>query len=93
MRELAMKAIQEPCAYARALRADKSRTREAGQLEELALGDRVDFWRKQATKEESGWIGPAAVVDISHLSVTKAKCGSDTWAGPCPAVQWTFDLT
>ena len=68
LRELALEAVQQSCAYSRALRASNSRTREAGQLKELELGQLVDFWRKQPNKEDSGWIGPASVCDKSGIA-------------------------
>ena len=67
LRELGLQAVQQACAYSRALRAAKSRTVEAGQLKELNVGDLVDYWRKQPNKEESGWIGPAAVCDTTQI--------------------------
>ena len=30
---------------------------------ELEVGDQVDVWRPPGTKDESGWRGPATVVD------------------------------
>ena len=67
LRELGLQAVQQACAYSRALRAAKSRTVEAGQLKELNVGDLKDYWRKQPNKEESGWIGPAAVCDTTQI--------------------------
>ena len=37
------------------------RTRLAAEQLELQPGDLVDFWRRPATKDESGWRGPATV--------------------------------
>ena len=67
LRELAIKAIIESTAYARTLRANSTRTRTAGQLHELKVGDLVDYWRDSLQKEESGWIGPATVTDIDAV--------------------------
>ena len=67
LRELAINAIISATAYARTLRAEKTRTRGASQLQELKVGDLVDYWRNSLQKEESGWIGPATVTDIAAV--------------------------
>ena len=46
-------------------RALASKTRLATEQLELNQGDLVDFYRPPATKDESGWRGPAEVVEAS----------------------------
>ena len=41
----------------------QSNTRIAGEQLALEPGDLVDFWRKPATKDESGWRGPARLIE------------------------------
>ena len=59
--------MQPSCAFSRLARAAKKRTREAGHLQALDVGDLVDYWRQQQNKEDSGWIGPARVVDVENV--------------------------
>ena len=54
--------VQET-AQQRIERALESKTRVAGEQLALEQGDLVDFWRKPATKDESGWRGPARVIE------------------------------
>ena len=48
--------------------AQKSRTPLAGEQLRLSNGDQVEIFRKQATKDRPGWIGPASVTDCTELS-------------------------
>ena len=64
LRELALAAITEATAKARLQRALNSNTRRPLQDLKLETGDLVDIYRKPATKEESGWRGPAKVVTM-----------------------------
>ena len=34
---------------------------------DLKVGDLVDFWRAPYTKDVSGWLGPAKVVDTTEI--------------------------
>ena len=61
---MAIAAMVQETAQMRLQRALSSKTRVAGEQLELQKGDLVDFWRKPATKDESGWRGPAWVVDV-----------------------------
>ena len=54
--------IQE-AAQLRLERALASKTRLATEQLELNQGDLVDFYRPPATKDESGWRGPAEIVE------------------------------
>ena len=59
-------------------RALESKSRLSMQQLELEPGQLVDFWRKPATKDESGWRGPATVISIG-----------DRGGEPSPAtIQW-----
>ena len=68
LREAALHSIVRGTAQDRIDRAMNSRTRVAGELLELQLGDSVDFHRDPPNKDMSGWSGPARVVDLSRLS-------------------------
>ena len=61
----------ELTAKERLRRAAKSKTRVAAEQLELVPGDLVDFWRDPATKGESGWHGPATVVEIGPPHVLR----------------------
>ena len=63
VRELAIAAMVQETAQLRLERALTSKTRVAAEQLDLQPGDLVDFWRKPATKDESGWRGPATVVE------------------------------
>ena len=63
LREVAMQSMTQASAQQRLERALKSKTRVAIQQLELQSGDLVDFWRKPSTKDESGWRGPATVLN------------------------------
>ena len=54
----------EASAHERMQRALGSRTRPAIELNNLAPGDEVDIFRPPNTKDESGWRGPAQVVEL-----------------------------
>lgn len=47
--------------------ADSTKTRRAGELLDLHIGDLVDFFRRPVTKDASGWHGPAEVVSLSSV--------------------------
>ena len=63
LREVATSAMVELVAQQRIKRASESKTRIATQQLQLEPGDLVDFWRRPDTKDESGWRGPATLVD------------------------------
>ena len=63
VRETAVASMVQETAQQRVERALESKTRVAGEQLALEQGDLVDFWRKPATKDESGWRGPARVVE------------------------------
>ena len=62
IREIAVGAMIQEAAQLRLERALASKTRLAAEQLELSQGDLVDFYRPPATKDESGWRGPAEVV-------------------------------
>ena len=57
-----------------------SKTRVAGEQLALEPGDLVDFWRKPAAKDESGWRGPARVIEAP------GRTGDAT--SPAATVRW-----
>ena len=72
VRDIALKTMVQQTAQSRLQRAMSSKTWLAVQQLDLKQGDLVDFWRKPSTKDDSGWRGPATVVDIgTPLSI---KC-------------------
>ena len=65
IRELAVQSMVDVTAHQRMRRAMNSRTRPAVELAALQPGDQVDFHRPAATKDDSGWRGPASLVEIA----------------------------
>ena len=73
-------------------RALDSKTRIAEEQLEIQPGDLVDFWRKPATKDESGWRGPATVVEPrTPGSTPQGVASSVRWQGRTLSVR-TQDL-
>ena len=68
LREIALQQMIEGTARARLGRALNTKTLPAGQIEGYKVGEEVDFYRPPSTKDVSGWMGPATVVDVSELS-------------------------
>ena len=66
-REIACQAIIEGTARNKILRALNTRTLPAGETQQLALGDTVEYFRPQSTKDVSGWLGPAKVTNTSEM--------------------------
>ena len=67
LREIAVESMVQETAKVRAERALNTRSLPAGQREDYKMGERVDFYRPSSTKEASGWIGPAKVLDPTHM--------------------------
>ena len=67
IRQLAVNSMLQATADQKTRLADRSKTRRAGELLELRIGDLVDFYRKPMTKDITGWHGPAEVVSLSSL--------------------------
>ena len=67
LREISVKQTIEATARARAKRALECRTAQSGQTNDYKVGDLVDFYRPHGSKDASGWIGPATVVDNTHV--------------------------
>ena len=68
LRQIAVEAMIQATAEQKASRAEKSKSRPAGELQGLAAGDQVEFFRPPTTKDHSGWHGPALVADVTSLS-------------------------
>ena len=64
LRELAVQSMVDATAKARMQRANKSKTRPAGDLQGLAVEDLVELYRPPPTKDVSGWHGPVTVTDL-----------------------------
>ena len=67
LRHAAIQSMVQASAQDRLVRASASRTRPAGELLGIEVGDQVEFFRKPSTKDLSGWHGPATVVDTTSL--------------------------
>ncbi len=68
LREISIQSMVEGSARARLGRAMNTRTTPSSQNLNLSVGDGVDFFRAQDSKDVSGWFGPAEVVDVSRAS-------------------------
>ena len=68
LREIAVQAMIEGTARARLGRAIRTRSLPSGQTSNYQVGDSVDYYRKPSTKDLSGWLGPATVIDVTDLS-------------------------
>ena len=69
---IAIAAMVQETAIQRLERALESKTRVAGEQLALEPGDLMDFWRKPATKDESGWHRPAQVGEARGQGVEQA---------------------
>ena len=67
IRSKAIQAMLQATSESKTQRANKSKTRAAGEMLELANGDLVDFYREPISKDNSGWLGPATVIDLTQL--------------------------
>ena len=68
LREIAVQSIVEGSARARLGRALNARTTMSAENMNLRVGEEIDFFRPQGTKDASGWFGPAVVIDISKAT-------------------------
>merc|ERR1712127_279757 len=71
LREVSVQSMVEMTARQRMDRALTSKTRQSHQQLALEVNDTVDFHRPTATKEESGWRGPARLVEIGPPAIIK----------------------
>ena len=71
LREVTVEGMVDLTAKQRMERALNSKTRLAHEQLALQQGDQVDFHREPSTKDESGWRGPATVVQIGPPAVIK----------------------
>ena len=74
LREISVAATVQETAKVRAQRALQTRSLPAGQHEQYKPGDLVDFYRPAGSKDASGWIGPAKVIDPTHLDKGCITC-------------------
>ena len=66
MREIAIQSIVQETARVRITRALSTPTQASGAREDYQAGDKVDYHHK-CGKDKTGWIGPATVVDATHI--------------------------
>jgi hypothetical protein len=67
LRELAVINIAQSQADARLKLAERHKTRPSGELLDLRNGDLVDLYRQPATKDLTGWRGPAVICDAGTI--------------------------
>ena len=68
LREIAVEAMVQGSAQSRLNAALRTRTTMDAKTLNLKVGDVVDFYRSPVRKEDTGWFGPATVVDVSQSS-------------------------
>lgn len=68
LREIAVESMVQALAQHRLKRANSTKTRRAGELDNLVTGDLVEIYRTPATKDLTGWRGPATVVGIDNIT-------------------------
>jgi hypothetical protein len=68
LREISIQAMVEGSARARLGRAMNTRTTLPAQRLNLQVGEEVDFYKELASKDVSGWYGPATVIDVSRIT-------------------------
>lgn len=66
LREVSVQAMIEGSASARLGRTINTRTTLPAQRLTLQVGESVDIVRKPNTKDVSGWVGPAEVLEVSR---------------------------
>ena len=67
LREIAVQAMMQAAAEDRIKRANHTKTRPAGDLQGLEIGDLVDIYRPTLSKDVPRWNGPATVTDLTSL--------------------------
>jgi len=67
LRFIAVQSMVQAAAEDRIKRAESTRTRPAGELRELQIGDLVEIYRPVLNKDVSRWNGPASVTDLTSL--------------------------
>ena len=67
--QIAVQSMIQATAEERARRADTHKSRRAGELLDLQVGDLVEFYRKASSKDVVSWLGPAVVTDLVSLKV------------------------
>ena len=83
LREAAIHSMVRGTAQDRMDRAMNSRTRPTAQIQDISIGDFVDFHRDPPNKDMSGWAGPARVVDISRQRENSIGVECQSWNFPC----------
>jgi hypothetical protein len=68
LREVSIQAMVEGSARARPGRVMNTRATIAAQILNLKLGEEVDVFRAQTSKDTSGWFGPAKAVGVSRTT-------------------------
>ena len=67
VRQLAIQSMVQSMAENKIRRATRGKSRAAGELLNLQVGEQVEFYRKASTKDSQSWYGPATVVDLTSI--------------------------
>ena len=67
VRQIAINSMIQATAEQKTRLAESTKTRRAGELLQLSVGDLIDFHRKPMNKDQSGWHGPAEVANLLSL--------------------------
>ena len=84
LRSLAVQSMLQAAAEDRIRRANATKSRPAGELKDLHLGDLVDIWRPTLSKDVPRWNGPVTVVDLT--AIPDGIIGGDGRVGTCRSV-------
>ena len=67
LREVALQQMIEGTAQDRLKRASQSQARVSGEAPLLKPGDHVDIFRQPSQKDQSGWRGPAEIINVNNI--------------------------
>ena len=80
IRHLALQAVIQSSAENKLKRASSGKSRTAGELMSLQVGDQFEFFRRSTTKDPVSWNRPATVVDLN----VRCQVARQTLALPDP---------
>ena len=68
LRSIAVQAMIQASAEDRIRRANATKSRPAGELKDMQVGDLVDIYRPTISKDVPRWHGPASITDLTALT-------------------------
>eukprot|EP00435_Cladocopium_sp_Y103_P035006 s3086_g9.t1 len=68
LRTLAVQSMLQAAAEERIRRANQHKTRPAGELQGMQVGDLVDIYRPTLSKDVPRWNGPASITDLTAVT-------------------------